>query len=121
MLARTFFICLFTCLRGTAKKPEVAELITTCDCLIINHGRARGPTSHSIIHEGNKLVLLEFVYDHENALLHITNNDSASLCLESDNQVGYDLRLSFSEKLSHTEIVNSQVLSNSGQKSSLES
>src|ERR1700704_4882879 len=110
--SRSFFVRFFTGLGRTSKEPQVAELITSCDGFIVYHSRACRPTRNSVIHERNKSVLLELVNDHENTFLDIAHNDTASLSLQSNNQIWHNLGLGFAKKLAHTEVINAQIFSN---------
>ena len=120
MSARAVLVGFFRGLLGASQQPNVPKFVSASNGLIINHGTASRPPRNHVIHKGDQAILLEFV-DHVNhTLLHIADDDTAALGLQTDDEIRYHLGLAFPEQLLEAEVVDAELIADPGQQTALE-
>lgn len=117
---RAIFVGFLAGLLRAAQEPEIAELIATGDCLIVDHCGAGCPAGDDVIGERNEFIFLVLVDNIDHAFLYITDDDAGTLRLEPINQVRDRSGLAFPEQLFETKIVDADFGANASEEAALE-
>lgn len=78
---------------NTTYDRNVSELVSACDCVIVQQGRGRDAALIGLVHVYDELVLLALVSHEEHRLLHVRHDHSLPTALDVHDHVRYVLKM----------------------------